>query len=47
MAVRKLEFAVPVTLLERMERAAAKSGLRVEDLIMRALVKVVEEFEKG
>jgi sulfur transfer complex TusBCD TusB component (DsrH family) len=47
MAVRKLEVVVPATLLERLEKAAAKSGLRKEDLIARALVKVIEEFEKG
>jgi sulfur transfer complex TusBCD TusB component (DsrH family) len=47
MAVRKLEIVVPVTLLERLEKVAAKSGLRKEDLIARALVKVIEEFEKG
>ena len=46
MASRKLEFVVPATLIERLEKVAAKSGLRKEDLIMRALVKVIEEFEK-
>jgi len=46
MATRKLEIVVPVTLLERLEKVAAKSGVRKEDLIARALVKVIEEFEK-
>lgn len=44
MAVRKLEIIVPARIVELLEKAEQKSGVRKEDLVMRALLKVIEEF---
>ena len=40
-----LELVVPDTIVKRLEKIAKEKGFRVEDLIMRAIVKVIEEFE--
>lgn len=39
-----LQLAVPARIWELLEKAEQVSGLRKEDLIMRAVVKVCEEF---
>jgi len=44
-APRKLEIVVPARIWERLERVEAKTGIKKEDILMRALVKVIEEFE--
>jgi len=44
MAVRKIEIIVPSRLFELLEQCERKSGVRKEDLLMRALIKVIEEF---
>jgi len=44
MASRKLEIIIPAKLWDRLERIEKKAGVRKEDLLMRALVKVIEEF---
>lgn len=43
-AVRKLEIVVPSRLWDMLEKCEQKSGVRKEDLLMRALIKVIEEF---
>jgi len=40
-----LELVIPEAIMRRLERVSKERGLRVEDLIMRAIVKVIEEFE--
>ena len=35
---------VPEPIAERLRKCSEKAGLRVEDLIMRAIIKVIEEF---
>lgn len=44
MAVKRLELMVPAKLFELLDRAEQKTGIRKEDLIARALIKVIEEF---
>jgi len=39
-----IELVVPSTIRRRLEKIAKEKGVRVEDLIMRAIVKVIEEF---
>jgi len=43
---RKLEIVVPARIWERLIRVEEKTGISKEDLLMRALVKVIEEFER-
>jgi hypothetical protein len=43
-SARKLEIVVPSRLWERLERCEQRAGVRKEDLLMRALIKVLEEF---
>jgi len=40
-----LELVIPETIMRRLDRVAKERNLRVEDLVMRAIVKVIEEFE--
>jgi len=44
MASRKLEIIIPARVWERLEKIEKKTGIRKEDLLMRALIKVIEEF---
>lgn len=44
MASRELRVVVPVRIFELLEKAEQKAGVKKEDLIMRALIKVLEEF---
>ena len=39
-----LELVVPDAIKRRLEKIAKEKGVRIEDLIMRAIVKVIEEF---
>jgi len=41
----RVELLVPSRLWARLEELERKTGVRKEDLLMRALVKVMEEFE--
>jgi len=45
MGARKLEIVVPHRIWERLERCEQKTGIKKEDLLMRSLIKVLEEFE--
>lgn len=45
MAARKLEVIIPSKIWEKMDKIEKKQGIRKEDLLMRALIKVIEEFE--
>jgi hypothetical protein len=44
MSAKKIEIVVPGRLFELLEQCERKSGARKEDLLMRALIKVIEEF---
>jgi len=46
MAARKLELTVPHTIWKRLDDCEKRTGIRKEDLVMRALIKVIEEFEE-
>lgn len=46
MASKVLQIVVPAKLYDRLVQCSKKSGVSKEDLIMRALVKVIEEFEE-
>jgi hypothetical protein len=41
---RKLEIAVPSRIWELLEKCEQKTGIKKEDILMRAVVKVIEEF---
>jgi len=45
MSARKLEIVVPSRIWDRLSRVEAKTGIKKEDILMRAVVKVLEEFE--
>jgi hypothetical protein len=44
MASRKLEIVVPSRIWELLEKCEQKAGVKKEDILMRAVVKVIEEF---
>jgi len=44
MAARKLEIVIPSRIWEKLERCEQKTGISKTDLIMRSLVKTLEEF---
>jgi len=46
LAYSVVELVIPETIRRRLERISKEKGIRVEDLIMRAVVKVIEEFEQ-
>jgi len=43
---QRLELVIPARLYRMLEDCERKSGIKKEDLLMRALVKVVEEFRE-
>jgi len=45
-SARKLEIVVPSRIWERLEKAERKTGVKKEDILMRAVIKVIEEFEE-
>jgi len=45
-SARRLEIVVPFRIWERLDRVEAKTGIKKEDLLMRSLVRVLEEFEE-
>jgi len=44
MGARRLEIVVPARIWDRLKSVEDKTGISKEDLLMRALVKVIEEF---
>jgi hypothetical protein len=46
MGARKLEIVVPAKIWEMLEKVEQKAGVTKEDILMRAVVKVIEEFGK-
>jgi len=40
-----LELVLPEAVMRRLERVAKERNLRVEDLVMMAIVRVIEEYE--
>jgi len=42
----RLELVMPIKLYRLLEDCERKSGVKKEDLLMRALVKVIEEFKE-
>jgi len=46
LAMKKLELYIPAKLYDDLEKAEKKSGVKKEDLISRALIKVIEEFSE-
>ncbi|MEM2259995.1 MAG: hypothetical protein QXP52_00130 [Candidatus Aenigmatarchaeota archaeon] len=44
MGASELRIIVPSTIFQKLEKIEKEQGIRKEDLIMRALVKVLEEF---
>jgi len=44
-SARRLEIVVPSRIWDRLSEVEAETGISKEDLLMRALVKVIEEFK--
>lgn len=42
---KQITLILPEKVIEELRRVEQKTGIRIEDLIMRALVKVLEEFK--
>jgi len=42
--LRKLEIFIPKKLYDELEAVERKTGVRKEDILMRALIKVIEEL---
>jgi len=38
---------IPSRIWERLDKVEKKTGIRKEDILMRALIKVIEEFGEG
>jgi len=47
MATRDIRIIIPVTVWEKLDKIERKTGVTKEDLIMRAIVRIIEEFEGG
>jgi len=45
--VKEMKIYVPEEVLKRIERIEQKYRISRQDLILRALIKVIEEFEGG
>jgi len=45
MGARKLEIIIPSRIWDRLENVERKTGITKEDILMRAVIKVIEEFE--
>jgi len=45
LSTRKLEIIVPSRIWEKLDEIEKKKGIAKEDILMRAVVKVIEEFE--
>jgi len=45
MGARKLELVIPARVWDKLSEVESKTGISKEGLLMRALVKVIEEFE--
>lgn len=43
----KLEIVVPEKIWRKLDEIEKKKGVTKEDLLMRTIVKVIEEFESG
>ncbi|MEM2612288.1 MAG: hypothetical protein QW332_06100 [Thermoproteota archaeon] len=46
MSVKSLTVTIPSTIWERLDKIEKEQGIKKEDILMRAVVKVIEEFEK-
>jgi len=44
--MKKITIEIPEPLYERLENIEKKLGLTKEDIVARALLKAIEEFEK-
>ena len=42
----ELKIVVPRKIYERLEEIERKAGVKKEDIVVRAIVKVLEEFEE-
>ena len=47
MSAKAIQIIIPVTIWDKFQEIEKKKGIRKEDIIMRAVVKVIEEFEEG
>jgi len=43
-AYRTIQLIVPQTIWERLDKVSKETGMTIHDIIMRAIVKVIEEF---
>ena len=47
MSAKAIQIIVPVTIWDKLEEIEKKQGIRKEDIVMRAVVKVIEEFSES
>jgi len=47
LAVREIRILIPATVWDKLEMIERKIGMTKEDLIMRAIVKIIEEIGEG
>jgi len=47
MATRTIEITIPHNVWKKLDEIERRTGITKEDLIMRAIVRVIEEFEGG
>lgn len=47
MSARRMEIVIPGRIWEILETIERMKGIKKEDLLMRALIKVIEEFGGG
>jgi len=47
LGARSLEIVVPERVWELLQKCEEKTGIKKEDLVMMAVVKVIEEFLRG
>jgi hypothetical protein len=45
LSAHKLEVIIPSRIWEQLEKIEQKAGIRKEDVLMRAVIKVIEEFQ--
>jgi len=47
LAVREIKILIPAPIWDKLEVIERKIGMTKEDLIMRAIVKIIEELGEG
>jgi rRNA-processing protein FCF1 len=46
MSAKRLDIVIPSQIWDRLEKASKEHDMTIEDLLMRAVIQVIEELEK-